>query len=139
LGGVEFPQVDGKGLDGHSDADVALHALCDALLGATGQPDIGHLFPNSDPVYRGISSLTLLEKVRDRIEEVGAIIGNVDIVIVAEQPKISPQIDRMREAISIALQIDRESIGIKATTNEGLDAVGECKGIVAHAVATVFK
>ena len=138
LGGVEFEPVDGRGLDGHSDADVLLHAICDALLGAAALPDIGHLFPNTDPAYAGISSLRLLEEVGNRLTAQGASIVNVDATVIAERPKIGPAIPRMRESIAGALGIDGGRVGIKATTNEGLGSIGDGMGIAAHAVAAVL-
>lgn len=137
LGGVEFEPVDGRGLDGHSDADVLLHAICDALLGAAALPDIGHLFPNTDPAYCGISSLRLLEEVRDKLSTQGCTILNVDATVIAERPKIAPAIPQMREAIAASLRIDPGCVGIKATTNEGLGSIGDGMGIAAHAVAAV--
>lgn len=139
LGGVEFETGDGMGLDGHSDADVLLHAICDALLGAAALPDIGNLFPNTDPAYLGISSLRLLEQVRARLMEDGWTIGNVDSTVIAERPKIAPAIPQMRDAIARALCIDPQCVGIKATTNEGLGSIGDGMGIAAHAVASVFR
>jgi 2-C-methyl-D-erythritol 4-phosphate cytidylyltransferase / 2-C-methyl-D-erythritol 2,4-cyclodiphosphate synthase len=138
LGGVEFPVVDGRGLDGHSDADVLLHALCDALLGAAALPDIGHMFPNTDAAYAGVSSLQLLGQVRNRLADAGYAIVNVDVTVIAERPKIGQAVPRMREAIAGTLQIDASRVGIKATTNEGLGSVGEGMGIAAHAVACVY-
>ena len=137
LGGVEFEPVDGKGLDGHSDADVLLHAICDALLGAAALPDIGHLFPNTDPAYAGISSLRLLEEVGTRLTKLGCTIVNVDATVIAERPKIAAAIPQMRDAIASALGIDGSRVGIKATTNEGLGSIGDGLGIAAHAVASV--
>ena len=133
LGGVEIPSS--RGLDGHSDADVLLHALCDALLGAAGLPDIGHLFPNTDPAYAGISSLKLLAEVSERLLSVGFRVGNVDLTLIAEAPKIAPYVPRMRDAIADALRILPGRVGIKATTNEGLGSLGRGEGIAAHAVA----
>ena len=133
LGGVEVPSS--RGLDGHSDADVILHALCDALLGAAGLPDIGHLFPNTDPTYAGISSLKLLTEVARRLTSEGLQVGNVDLTLIAEAPKIAPYVPRMREAIADVLRIAPGQVGIKATTNEGLGSLGRGEGIAAHAVA----
>jgi len=133
LGGVEIPSA--RGLDGHSDADVLLHALCDALLGAAGLPDIGRLFPNTDPAYEGISSLKLLREVAGRLAAQGYRVGNLDVTLIAEAPKIAPYVDAMRAAIAGALGLEPGLVGIKATTNEGLGSLGRGEGIAAHAVA----
>ena len=135
LGGVEIPSP--RGLDGHSDADVLLHALCDALLGAAGLPDIGHLFPNTDPAYEGISSLKLLAEVAERLTVEGYGVGNVDLTLIAEAPKIAPHVPQMRELIAAVLHIAPGRVGIKATTNEGLGSLGRGEGIAAHAVAAI--
>ena len=137
LGGVEIPSP--RGLDGHSDADVLLHALCDALLGAAGLPDIGHLFPNTDPAYKGASSLSLLAEVVRRVREAGFVAGNVDMTLIAEAPKIAPYIAEMRAAIAECLLVDPSQVGIKATTNEGLGSLGRGEGIAAHAVALLVQ
>ena len=133
LGGVEIASE--YGLDGHSDADVLLHALCDALLGAAGLPDIGHLFPNTDPAYKGASSLTLLAEVVRRVQGVGYAVGNADMTLIAEAPKIAPFVAEMRAVIAECLLVTPAQVGIKATTNEGLGALGRGEGIAAHAVA----
>jgi 2-C-methyl-D-erythritol 2,4-cyclodiphosphate synthase len=132
LGGVEIPF--GKGLEGHSDADVLLHALCDAILGALGEGDIGKHFPNTDPQFRGISSLRLLEAVSSLLP--GKLFGveNLDVSVVAEKPRIAAYIPRMTEQISRVLNLAPERVNIKATTSEGLGFVGEGKGIAAYAV-----
>ena len=135
LGGVEIPSP--RGLDGHSDADVLLHALCDALLGAAGLPDIGVLFPNTDPAYKDASSLALLRSVVGRLHDAGYTVGNVDMTLIAEAPKISPHVPQMRALIADALRLDPARVGIKATTNEGLGALGRGEGIAAHAVAAI--
>jgi len=135
LGGVEIPSP--RGLDGHSDADVLLHALCDALLGAAGLPDIGNLFPNTDPAYKGISSLELLRQVQGRVGAAGYSVGNVDLTLIAEAPKIAPHVPQMRALIAECLRIEPARVGIKATTNEGLGALGRGEGIAAHAVAAL--
>jgi len=135
LGGVSV--LSSRGLDGHSDADVLLHALCDALLGAAGLPDIGHLFPNTDPAYKNISSLVLLRHVAARVAERGGTVVNVDMTLIAEAPKIAPYVAQMRQAIAEALAIDPSRVGIKATTNEGLGSLGRGEGMAAHAVASV--
>ena len=135
LGGVAIPSP--RGLDGHSDADVLLHALCDALLGAAGLPDIGNLFPNTDAAYKGISSLELLRQVRERVGAVGYSVGNVDMTLIAEAPKISSHVPQMRTLIAECLHIEPARVGIKATTNEGLGSLGRGEGIAAHAVAAI--
>jgi len=132
LGGVEIPFE--KGLEGHSDADVLLHAVCDALLGAIGEGDIGKHFPNTDPRFRGISSLRLLEAVASKLTQKLFGVENVDVSVVAEKPKIAAYISRMIEQISRALNLAPERVNIKATTSEGLGFVGEGKGIAAYAV-----
>ena len=135
LGGVEIAHD--RGLDGHSDADVLLHAVMDALLGAAGLGDIGHHFPPGDPNYKDISSLVLLERVSSLVRQLGYTIGNVDATVVAEQPKLAPHLSLMRQRMAEALSIDGEQVGIKAATNEGLGALGEGKGIAAWAVALI--
>ena len=133
LGGVEIPY--GLGLEGHSDADVLVHAICDSLLGAMGERDIGHHFPNSDPRYRGISSLRLLEEVRGIMVRRSFLLGNLDSTVVAQEPKISPYLAEMIGKISQTLDATPGQVSVKATTAEGLGFVGEKKGIVAYAVA----
>jgi 2-C-methyl-D-erythritol 2,4-cyclodiphosphate synthase len=128
LGGVEIPYD--KGLLGHSDADVLVHSIMDALLGACGESDIGKHFPDNDMSYKGISSLVLLEKVKGILHSKGYSISNIDSIIVAEKPKLSPYIDEMKEKISGVLQIDKDCIGIKATTTEGLGFTGTGEGIL---------
>lgn len=135
LGGVEVPHA--MGLEGHSDADVLSHAIADALLGAIGERDIGHHFPNSDESIRGISSVAILERVRELIARARGEIVNIDATLLAEVPKISPHIDAMREKIAKALQIEVSRVSIKATTNEGLGAIGRGEGMAAMAVASV--
>jgi 2-C-methyl-D-erythritol 2,4-cyclodiphosphate synthase len=132
LGGVEIPFE--KGLEGHSDADVLLHALCDAILGALGEGDIGKHFPNTDPRFRGISSLRLLEAVASLLPEKLFGVENLDVSVVAEKPRIAAYIPRMIEQISRVLNLAPERVNIKATTSEGLGFVGEGKGIAAYAV-----
>jgi len=132
LGGVEIPFE--KGLEGHSDADVLLHAVCDALLGALGEGDIGKHFPNNDPRYRGISSLRLLEAVASMMTERFLALENLDVSVVAEKPQIAAYIPRMSEQISRALNLAPERVNIKATTSEGLGFIGEGKGMAAYAV-----
>lgn len=135
LGGVEIAHS--LGLEGHSDADVLCHAIADALLGAIGQRDIGHHFPNTDEKIRGISSIEILERVRAVLTKNNARPLNVDATLLAEAPKISPHISAMCEKIAGALQLETSRVSIKATTNEGLGAIGRGEGMAAFAVATV--
>ena len=133
LGGVEIPGP--KGLDGHSDADVLLHAIADALLGAAALGDIGKHFPNTDQRYKGISSLLLLKHVADLLSHHRYAILNVDATVVLDEPKIAPHIDLMRQNIADVLSLPIQKISIKATTNEGLGFIGKGEGAVAHAIA----
>ena len=133
LGGVDIPH--GLGLDGHSDADVLCHALCDSLLGACGAGDLGKYFPDTDNKWKGVSSLVLLEKSGELVAERGFQISNIDTTIVAQQPKIGPHIESMTTNISETLKIDPTQINIKATTTEGLGFTGREEGIAAYAVA----
>ena len=133
LGGVEIPH--GLGLDGHSDADVLCHALCDSLLGACGAGDLGKYFPDTDNKWKGVSSLVLLKKSGELVAERGFQISNIDTTIVAQQPKIGPHIESMTTNISETLKIDPTQINIKATTTEGLGFTGREEGIAAYAVA----
>ena len=135
LGGVEIPHT--AGLDGHSDADVLLHAVCDALLGAAGFADIGHQFPNTDIKYKNISSLILLEKVFELLSGAGWAVGNVDGMILLEEPKIYKHISEMKKNISGVLKCD--NISIKATTSEGLGFIGKKEGCAANAVVLIYK
>jgi 2-C-methyl-D-erythritol 2,4-cyclodiphosphate synthase len=135
LGGVDIPHA--MGLDGHSDADVISHAIADALLGAIGERDIGHHFPNTDETIRGISSIEILERVTTILRAKKSRAVNVDVTLIAEAPKIAPHISAMRERIASALQLEQSRISIKATTNEGLGAVGRGEGMAAMAIATV--
>lgn len=135
LGGIEIPYE--RGLEGHSDADVLCHAIADALLGAIGEGDIGHHFPNTDESIRGISSLEILRKVNTLLVQKNAQAVNVDATLIAEAPKIAPHIPAMREKIAAVLDLERSRISIKATTNEGLGAIGRGEGMAAMAVATV--
>jgi len=135
LGGVTIPFE--KGLEGHSDADVLLHAVCDALLGSLALGDIGIHFPDSNPQFKDISSLELLGKVAGMVKEKGFSIGNIDVTLVAEQPKISSYIAQMQEAIARTASLEKERISIKATTTEGLGFIGTEEGIAAHAVVLV--
>lgn len=135
LGGVEIPYE--KGLLGHSDADVILHAIMDALLGAAALGDIGKHFPDNDNSYKGISSLELLKRVGELIEENGYIIENIDGTIIAQQPKMRPYIDTMCRNIAAALKIEISQVNIKATTEEGLGFTGSGAGISSQAIASI--
>ena len=135
LGGVVIPHP--LGLDGHSDADVLCHAIADALLGAAGEPDIGHLFPNTDPSIRGISSLEILRRVRALLDEKSIRLHNIDATLIAEEPKISPHLALMKERVGAALGLHPNRIGIKATTNESMGFLGRSEGMAALATACV--
>jgi len=132
LGGIEI--LHDLGLDGHSDADVLIHAVMDALLGAAAMRDIGVLFPDNDPKFKGIDSMLLLEEVMKRIMEKGYRVGNVDVTILAQKPKLKPYIPAMIERLSNGLQLPLDRVNIKATTEEGLGFTGSCEGIACHAV-----
>ena len=133
LGGVEIPWD--RGLLGHSDADALTHAVMDALCGAAHLGDIGRLFPDTDPQYKGISSLVLLRDVRDRLRERGFAVVNVDATVIAQAPKLSPYRERMEAAIAEVLEIPPDRVNVKATTEEKLGFTGDGSGIAAHAVA----
>jgi 2-C-methyl-D-erythritol 2,4-cyclodiphosphate synthase len=135
LGGVEIPHS--RGLEGHSDADVLSHAVADALLGAIGERDIGHHFPNSDESIRGISSLEILRRVGEILAGKNARAINIDATLIAEAPPIQPHLNEMRKKMAEALGLTSACVGIKATTNEGLGALGRGEGIAALAVASV--
>lgn len=135
LGGVDIPHV--TGLEGHSDADVLCHAIADALLGAAGEPDIGHFFPPSDESIRGISSLEILRRVAAILRGKGAVIHNIDATLVAEKPKILPHVPQMKLNIAAALGIEPGQTGIKATTNEKMGFPGRQEGMCAMAVACI--
>lgn len=137
LGGVSIPWE--KGLLGHSDADVLLHALMDALLGAAALGDIGHLFPDSDPRYLGIDSRKLLRQVAVRLEQEGYAVGNVDVTLVAQHPKIAPYIPAMRTNIAADLGVSVTKVSVKATTEEHLGFTGSGEGMAAHAVALLVE
>lgn len=137
IGGVEIPHE--TGLLGHSDADVLLHAVADALLGAAGKRDIGFYFPDTDPRYRGVSSLFLLSEVQRLLETDGFEIGNIDCTLIAQEPKMAPHLLKMRENIACALKTDMENVNIKATTEEKLGFTGSKEGISAHAVCIIQK
>ena len=135
LGGVKIAHS--KGLLGHSDADVLIHAICDALLGAVSLRDIGYHFPDTDPRYKNIDSKQLLRTVTDLLHTEGWAIGNVDATICAEAPKLNPHVERMKETLAPLMDIGVEDISIKATTTERLGFVGREEGMAAHAVALV--
>jgi 2-C-methyl-D-erythritol 2,4-cyclodiphosphate synthase len=135
LGGIEIPYP--FGLQGHSDADVLLHALCDALLGAIGEGDIGKHFPNTDSQYKDIRSTVLLKRVINKIKEKGFYLVNIDVTLVAEKPRLSEFIPRMVKQIADVLEIDPGRVNVKATTTEGLGFAGRGEGIGAYAVALV--
>ena len=135
LGGVEIPHS--KGLDGHSDADALMHAICDAILGALGEPDIGHFFPNTDPRWRGAPSRTFLEEAARQIASRNGKIVNVDATVIAQEPKLYPHIPQMKKLIAAALGVTEKQIGVKATTNERMGFIGRDEGIAAAAVASV--
>lgn len=132
IGGVKIPYE--KGLYGHSDADVLIHAIIDSILGALALPDIGTLFPDTDAKYKDISSIILLEKVNELISEKGYEINNIDSNIIAQAPKMMPHIPQMKKVLAKALKIEEEQISIKAKTNEKMDAVGELKAIEANSI-----
>ena len=137
IGGVEIPYE--KGLMGHSDADVLIHAIIDAMLGALALSDIGTLFPDTDDKYKDISSVILLEKVYNLIKAKGYVINNIDSNIIAQQPKMMPHIPEMKKCLANILKIETEDIAIKAKTNEKMDAVGEKKAIEANAIVCLIK
>jgi len=135
LGGVEIPHT--KGLDGHSDADALIHAICDAILGALGEPDIGHFFPNSDPRWKNAPSRIFLEEAAKQTAKRKGNIVNVDATLIAQQPKLYPHIAEMKKCIAAALGVSEKQIGIKATTNEHMGFIGREEGIAALAVAAI--
>jgi len=135
LGGVEIPHT--HGLEGHSDADVLMHAICDAVLGAVGAGDIGQFFPNTDPRWKGAPSRVFLEEAARQVRLRGGRILNVDATVLAQRPKLAPHVELMRERIAAALGLTSAQVGVKATTNEGLGFVGRQEGIAAMAVAAV--
>lgn len=132
LGGVEIPFE--RGLEGHSDADVLVHALMDALLGAAGEPDIGVLFPDTDPRYRGISSVLLLREVMSRLKEKNLRVCSADVTVLAQRPKLKDYIPQMRVNLARELELDVDRVNVKATTEEGLGFTGKGEGIACHAV-----
>lgn len=137
LGGIEVPSE--VGLEGHSDADCLTHALADAVLGACGLPDIGHYFPPGDPACAGIDSQEILARAVAEVGERGWRIGNADLTLVAEQPRIAPHAGAMRARLAETLGVSTDAVGIKATTNEGLGAIGRGEGIAALAVVLLHK
>lgn len=137
LGGVTFDTD--YGLDGHSDADCLTHAICDALLGAAALPDIGHFFPNTDPAYKDIDSQVLLSRVCTELSRRGFAISNIDASVIAEKPKIYPRLAEMKAALAKSTHLPVGNIGLKATTNEGVDEIGRGLAIAAHAVALIVK
>ena len=136
LGGVEIPYI--KGLLGHSDGDALLHAICDALLGALGEGDIGEHFPDTDPQYHNVSSVELLKAVKDLIDEKNFMIANVDTVVVAQEPKLIPFKKQIRGKIAQILDIKEDCVNIKAKTNEGLGEIGREEGIAAYAAVNII-
>lgn len=132
LGGVQIPFE--KGLDGHSDADVLIHAIMDALLGAAACGDIGRMFPDTDPQTEGISSLLLLQAVRQRLGSEGFCVGNIDATVIAQRPKLAPYVEQMKQTIAQTLRIDPSRVNVKATTEERLGFTGRGEGIACHAV-----
>lgn len=137
LGGVEIPHP--LGLLGHSDADCLIHALADSILGGLALPDIGHHFPDDDPANQNLDSSIILQKVVSLCHEKGFYIGNVDLTLIAQRPKLAPHLAEMRKNLSGLLQIPEDCIGIKATTHEGIGSLGREEGIAAHAVCLLFK
>ena len=135
LGGVEIPHP--KGLDGHSDADALMHAICDAVLGALGEEDIGHFFPNTDPRWKGVPSKIFLEEAAKQTARRNGRIVNVDATVIAQAPKIYPHIAEMKRRIAAALGVTEKQIGVKATTNELMGFIGREEGIAAMAVASI--
>ena len=135
LGGVEIPYP--RGLDGHSDADALMHAICDAVLGAIGEEDIGHFFPNTDPRWKNVPSRIFLEEAAKQVSARGGRIVNVDATVIAQAPKIYPHIAAMKQHIASALGLTEKQIGVKATTNEMMGFIGRGEGIAAMAVASV--
>jgi 2-C-methyl-D-erythritol 2,4-cyclodiphosphate synthase len=137
LGAVKIPYI--KGLLGHSDGDALIHALCDALLGALALGDIGELFPDTDPKYQGIASSQLLSVVKEFLDKSGYKINNLDVIIIAQEPTLSPFKKQMKEKICVLLGIEQDALNIKAKTNEGLDAVGHLEAIACFVTASLIK
>ena len=136
LGGVEIPFE--KGLEGHSDADVLMHAICDAVLGAIGLKDIGSFFPNTDPRWKGAPSKLFLHEAAQQVKFKEGRIINIDATVIAQQPKVGPHVDKMKEHIATALDISFDRVSVKATTNEHLGFIGREEGIAAMAVASIL-
>ncbi len=137
LGGIEVPHT--HGLDGHSDADVVMHAICDAILGAAGFGDIGQHFPDTDPQYEGMYSSLFLEHVRKNVHEAGWVVENLDVIILAEEPKLQEYKPKMKYHIARILNVEQTQVNIKAGTNEGLGFIGAQEGIAAYAVVLLKK
>ena len=138
LGGVNIPSDVGP--DGHSDADVVLHAAADAILGAAGLRDIGHYFPNTDPAIKGLDSAVIVKKAVAEAKAKGSwVVGNLDIVIIGERPKVMAQVEAMKARVAEIIGISPSQVGIKATTNEGMDSIGQGKALAVQAVCLVFK
>ena len=135
LGGVEIPHT--QGLEGHSDADALVHAVCDALLGAMGEGDIGSLYPSSDPRFKNISSLSLLEDIARLLEKKGFRLVNLDTVLIAQAPRLGPHIASMQTRLAEVLKVSREDVNVKVKSGEGLDAIGKEQAIAAHAVCLI--
>jgi 2-C-methyl-D-erythritol 2,4-cyclodiphosphate synthase len=135
LGGIEVPHS--KGLLGHSDSDVLVHAVCDALLGAMGEGDLGRHYPSSDQRYKGMSSLKLLEDVISKLKAKGYRVGNIDTVVVAQAPRLGPYLGAMQQKMAAAAGIDAGLVNVKVKSGEGLDAVGKEEGMIAHAVCLI--
>ncbi len=137
LGGVRFDHP--LGLSGHSDADVVLHAVADAILGAASLGDIGELFPDTDDKWKGISSQVLLDKIIELVNEKGLLVNNVDVIYIAQEPKIGKKKKEMELRISEILKVDVERVNVKATTTEGLGSIGRSEGAAAQAIATLIQ
>ena len=135
LGGVEIPHT--QGLEGHSDADALVHAVCDALLGAMGEGDIGSLYPSSDPRFKNISSLSLLEDIARLLEKKGFRLVNLDTVLIAQAPRLGPHIASMQTRLAEVLKVSRADVNVKVKSGEGLDAIGKEQAITAHAVCLI--
>lgn len=135
LGGVEIPHT--QGLEGHSDADALVHAVCDALLGAMGEGDIGSLYPSSDPRFKNISSLSLLEDIARLVEKKGFRLVNLDTVLIAQAPRLGPHIASMQTRLAEVLKVSRADVNVKVKSGEGLDAIGKEQAIAAHAVCLI--
>ena len=135
LGGIELPFD--KGPAGHSDGDVLSHAICDAILGAAGLGDIGTHFPDTDPKWKGVSSLLFLEHARDLLRERHLRITHIDAIVITEKPKLGPHFPHMREVLAKSLEIAPDQINLKAKTNEGVDAIGRGEAIASHVIATI--